>query len=127
PSLDARAATIGKDLLCRDGFTAAGGVRLRRTEARKSVQFVDATLAGTPGTGFARYALNAYGLVTAELTVRLSAPPGGAVRLGQARVGTFADSAELWAAERGVDLGGFSYDQLSDSREVDVRTRLRWL
>ena len=55
PSLDARAATIGKDLLCRDGFIAAGGVRLRRTEARKSVQFVDATLAGrrrpaSPGT-----------------------------------------------------------------------------
>ena len=48
PSLDARAAMIGKDLLCRDGFIAAGGVRLRRTEARKSVQFVDATLVGTP-------------------------------------------------------------------------------
>ena len=42
----ARAATIGKDLLCRDGCTASGGVRLRRTEARKSVQFVGATLVG---------------------------------------------------------------------------------
>ena len=65
--------------------------------------------------------------MTAELTVRRLGRPGGAVRLGQARVGTFADSAELWAAERGVDLAGFSYDQLSDTREVDVRTRLRWL
>ena len=127
PSLDARAATIGKDLLCRDGFTASGGVRLRRTEARKSVQFIGATLVGSSETGFARYALNAYGLVTAELTLRPTARPGGAVRLGQARVGTFADSAELWAAERGVDLTGFSYDQLSDSREIDVRTRLRWI
>ena len=127
PSLDARAATIGKDLLCRDGFTASGGVRLRRTEARKSVQFIGATLVGSSETGFARYALNAYGLVTAELTIRPAARPGGAVRLGQARVGTFADSAELWAAERGVDLTGFSYDQLSDTREIDVRTRLRWL
>jgi hypothetical protein len=127
PSLDARAATIGKDLLCRDGFTASGGVRLRRTEARKSVQFIGATLVGSSDTGYARYALNAYGLVTAELTIRPAARPGGAVRLGQARVGTFADSAELWAAERGVDLTGFSYDQLSDTREIDVRTRLRWL
>ena len=87
PSLDARAATIGKDLLCRDGFVASGGVRLRRMEARKSVQFVDATLVGTPGTGFARYALNAYGLVTAELTIRPAGRPGGAVLLAQAQVG----------------------------------------
>jgi hypothetical protein len=127
PSLDARAAMIGKDLLCRDGFVAAGGVRLRRTEARKSVQFVDATLVGTPGTGFARYALNAYGLVTTELTFRPGAAPGGTVLLSHARVGTFADSGELWAAERGVDVRGFSYDQLDDTRDVDVRTRLGWL
>jgi hypothetical protein len=127
PSLDARAAMIGKDLLCRDGFVAAGGVRLRRTEARKSVQVVDASLVGTPGTGFARYALNAYGLVTTELTFRPGAAPGGTVLLAQARVGTFADSAELWAAERGVDVRGFSYDQLDDTRDVDVRTRLGWL
>jgi hypothetical protein len=127
PSLDARAATIGKDLLCTNGFTATGGVRLRRTEAGKSVQFVDAVLVGSPESGFARYALNAYGLTTAELVVQLDVPPGGAVRLAQARVGTFADSAALWAAVRGVDLAGFYYDQLQDTREVDVRTRLRWL
>ena len=88
-----RAATIGKDLLCIGGFRATGGVRLRRTEARKSVQFVDATLVDPPDSGLARFALNAYGLVTAELVVRLAEPPGAAVRLAQARVGTFADSA----------------------------------
>jgi hypothetical protein len=127
PSLDARAALIGKDLLCVAGFAATGGVRLRRTEARKSVRFVDATLAGPPETGFARFALNAYGLVTAELLVDLTIPPGGAVRLAQARVGTFADSPALWSAVRGVDLAGFYYDQLGDTRQVDVRTRLGWL
>ena len=80
-----------------------------------------------PESGFARFALNAYGLVTAELVVELSVPPGAAVRLAQARVGTFADSAALWSAVRGVDLAGFYYDQLDDTREVDVRTRLGWL
>jgi hypothetical protein len=65
--------------------------------------------------------------VTGELTVRPAARPGGAVRLGQAQAATFADSAELWAAEGGVELAGFCYDQLHDSREVDVRTRLRWI
>jgi hypothetical protein len=127
PSLDVRAATIGKDLLATAGFTAAGGVRLRRTEARKSVQFADATLVGPPGSGLARYALNAYGLTTADLTVQVGAPPGGAVRLAQARVGTFADSAALWSAAGGVDLAGFYYDQLHESPGVDVRTRLRRL
>jgi hypothetical protein len=127
PSLDVRAATIGKDLVCAGGFTATGGVRLRRTEARKSVQLVGATLAGAPASGFARYALNAYGLVTAELRVQLTEPPGGAVRLAQARVGTFADSPALWSAERGVDLIGFTYDQLDDDGETDVGARLRLL
>ena len=82
---------VGKDLLCRDGFTAAGGVRLRRTEARKSVQFVDATLVDRPGSSnptprYARYALNAYGLATPELRVLLAAlksqmAGGGSLRL----------------------------------------------
>ncbi len=127
PSLDLRAATIGKDLLCVGGFVATGGVRLRRTEARKSVRIIEAKLADLPGAGYARYALNAYGLVTADLVVLLSTPPGAAVRLAQARVGTFADSAPLWAAVRGVDLAGFYYEQLNDSRGIDVYTRLAWL
>jgi hypothetical protein len=127
PSLDARAAVIGKDLLCRDGFSAAGAVRLRRTEARKSVQVVDATLVDPTEPRFARYALNAYGLATPELRVQPAAPPGGAVRLAQARVGTFADSATLWSAVRGVDLTGFAYDQLHDTPGVDVRARLHRL
>ncbi|HWM56967.1 MAG TPA: hypothetical protein VNO83_03950 [Pseudonocardia sp.] len=97
PSLDARTATIGKDLVCTEGFVATGGVRLRRTEARKSVQIEDARLAGDPDTGFARYALNAYGLTTAELILRPAVPPGGAVRLAQAQVGTLDDSELLWA------------------------------
>lgn len=127
PSLDARAATIGKDLLCTEGFVATGGVRIRRTEAHKSVQFVDATLGTSPANGFARYALNAYGLVTAELVIRPATAPGGAVRLAQARVGSFADSAPLWAAIGGVILDGFDYGKLNDTRVIDVHTRLRWV
>ena len=127
PSLDLRAATIGKDVLCTAGFRALGGVRLRRTEARKSAQFVDAVLVDPADSELARFALNAYGLTTAELVVRLTQPPGAAVRLAQAQVGRLVDSEALWSAVRGVDLAGFSYDQLDNTRAVDVRTRLRWL
>lgn len=127
PSLDTRAATVGKDLLCTDGFSATGGVRVRRMDVGKSVQFVDATLGGTGETGFARYALNAYGLTTGELVIRPAGAPGGAVRLEQARVRTFADSAELWEALGGVVVDGFGYDLLNDTRVIDVRTRLDWL
>jgi hypothetical protein len=67
PSLDLRAATIGKDLLCIDGFTATGGVRIRVADVHKSAQFVDATL-GT-SVELTRYSLNAYGLTTTDLTL----------------------------------------------------------
>ena len=127
PSLDARAATIGKDLLCRDGFTAAGGVRLRRTEARKSVQFVDATLVGSPETGFARYALNAYGLVTAELTLRPAAASGWrrAARAGPGRhVRRLGGALGRRARRRPHRI---LLRPAGRHPRVDVRTRLRWL
>ena len=126
PSLDARAATIGKDMICAEGFTAAGGVRVRRMEARKSVQFVDATL-GTTSTPGIRYALNAYGLVTAEFVLRPAAAPAGRVGLAQAQVGTFADSAPLWEAVGGIDLDGFDYQKMNDTHVIDIQTRLHWL
>lgn len=124
PSLDARAATVGKDLLCV-GVTAAGGIRIRRAEVRKSVQVVDATLGG-PG---ARYALNAYGLTTTELELRPAGRPDGIVRLEQAQVETFRDSEHLWrdSAVGDVLLAGFVYGSLNDTRVIDVRTRLRWI
>lgn len=125
PSLDARATTVGKDLLLLR-VRAPGGVRIRRMDAGKSVQVVGARLGG-PG---ARYALNAYGLTTAELVVQLAETPRGTVRLEQARVGAFHDSAMLWfarSAKGSVLLDGFSYGTLNDTRVVDVRKRLRWI
>ncbi len=127
PSLDARAATVGKDLICADGFTAVGGVRLRRADVHKSVVIVDATLGCPPEVGTARYALNAYGLTASELILRPAALPGGQVRLSRAVVSMFADSELLWNAPGGVDLDGFDYAALHDTRAVDVRTRLRWI
>ncbi|MDT7703691.1 MAG: hypothetical protein QOJ30_6016 [Pseudonocardiales bacterium] len=113
-------------MLCTGGFTAAGGVRIRWMEARKSVQFVDATL-GTPGKPDAVYALNAYGPETPELVLRPAGAPAGRVRLARAQVGTFADAESLWAAAGGVDLDDFAYRTLHDPRGIDVRARLRML
>jgi hypothetical protein len=124
PSLDLRAASIGKDLVCVEGFTAAGGVRARVADVHKSVQFVDATL-GTSGR--TRYALNLYGLTTIDLLLLPAAPPAGAVRLAAARVGTFTDAEELWAAEGGVTVDGFDYQTIADTRITDTRTRLHLL
>ena len=121
PSLDLRAATIGKDLVCIEGFAAAGGVQARVADVHKSVQFDDATL-GTSGR--TRYALNLYGLTTIDLLVRPAVPPAGAVRLAAARVGTFTDAEELWAAEGGVTVDGFDYQTIGDTRITDTRQRL---
>jgi hypothetical protein len=125
PSLDARSASIGKDMLCSAGFRAAGGVRVRRMEALKSVQFVGAVLGDARSEPV--YALNAYGLVTPELVLRPSTAPAGRVRLAQAQVGALADAPELWAAGGGLDLDGFDYQKLNDTWAIDVRTRLKWL
>jgi hypothetical protein len=124
PSLDLRAATIGKDLVCVDGFVAVGGVRARVADVRKSVQFVDATL-GTAGR--TRYALNLYGLTTTDLVLLPGRPPAGAVRLAAARVGTFTDAEELWAAESGVAIDGFDYQLIDETRITDTRQRLHLL
>lgn len=124
PSFDARAASVGKDLLLLR-VSATGGVRIRRVDANKSIQVVDATLGG-PG---ARYALNAYGVTTAELVVQPTRRPAGVVRLEQARVGTFHDSENLWAdaAVGDVLLDGFVYETLNDTHVIDVHKRLQWI
>jgi hypothetical protein len=124
PSLDLRSASIGKDLLALH-VVAPGGVRLRRADVGKSVQLQGAVLGG-PG---ARYALNAYGLVTTELDLRPGRPPDGVVLLDEARVGRFLDAAPLWEpTTRGhVSLEGFVYESLGDTPPVDVHQRVRWV
>jgi hypothetical protein len=123
PSLDLRAATIGKDLFCNDGFLAEGGVRLRSSEVLKSVVVLDATL-GADGVA-AEFAFNGYGLVTPELTLLVRTPPTGRVQLSKARVGSWTDNAELWQAAGGLDVDGFEYQALAG--EMSVADRLRWL
>ncbi|MGL5929771.1 MAG: hypothetical protein ACRCY8_12615, partial [Dermatophilaceae bacterium] len=122
PSLDVRAASVGKDLLFRHA-TATGGIRLRRSDIGKSV-LLDGAVLGGPG---ARYALNAYGLATSELDARLAAPPEGRVLLDAARVGRLTDSATLWEPRTPgqVSIAGFVYDSLDDATPVGARERLR--
>ncbi len=49
------------------------------------------------------------------------------MRLASARVGSFTDSEELWAAEGGVGIDGFDYQLIDDTRIADTRQRLRLL
>lgn len=124
PSLDARAATIGKDLYASRGFTATGGVRLSLAEVSKSANFNGARLGG-PGKGVA--ALRLRGLTCQQLALRFAAPPRGDVLLAGVVAGSVLDSEYLWAAEGEVDVEDFRYQSLTASPDVDVATRLRWL
>jgi hypothetical protein len=123
PSLDARVASIGKDVLCSRGFVATGGVRVRRIEAGKSVNFELSRLGGEPGA----VALNAFGLETQELNLRFTSPARGDVLLNRARAVSVSDSEVLWDTDGRVDLEDFSYQSLTADPEASVQTRLRWL
>ncbi|MGH3796387.1 MAG: hypothetical protein ACRDSP_16025 [Pseudonocardiaceae bacterium] len=125
PSLDARAATIGKDLYASRGFTATGGVRLSLAEVSKSVNFNGARLGG-PGKGVA--ALRIRRLTCQELRLCVAQPPHGDVLLTGVVAGSVYDCAELWAAEGLVDVEDFRYQSLTAwPAEPNVATRLRWL
>lgn len=125
PSLDARVATVGKDLLCSHGFTAAGGVRIRLAEVGKMATFAGARLGG-PGSDIA---LNAYGLTVQQLVLRLdeARAPVGRVLLTRCAATAVFDGPGLWAATGGVDVEDFTFRSISSTPHVDVRTRLRWL
>ncbi|GAA1340300.1 hypothetical protein [Saccharothrix algeriensis] len=125
PSLDARVATVGKDLLCSRGFTAAGGVRIRMAEVGKMATFAGARLGGPGGD----IALNAYGLTVQQLVLRPAEDrvPVGRVVLRRVAATTVLDGPGLWAATGGVDVEDFTFESISSAPEVGVRTRLRWL
>ncbi|GAA0225197.1 oxidoreductase [Saccharothrix mutabilis subsp. mutabilis] len=125
PSLDARVATIGKDLLCSHGFTATGGVRIRLAEVGKMATFTGARLGG-PGSDIA---LNAYGLTVSQLVLRMAEDviPVGRVVLRRVSATAVQDGPGLWAATGGVDVEDFTFSAISSTPPVDVHTRLRWL
>jgi hypothetical protein len=123
PSLDARVAAIGKDLLCSRGFLATGGVRIRSVEVGKSASFEGARLGGEPGA----VALNAFALRAQEINVRFAEPPAGDVLFARARAVSVFDSASLWHTAGRVDLEDFTYQALVAEPDVDVRVRLAWL
>lgn len=123
-SLDARAATIGKDVFASRGFTAAGGVRLSLAEVSKSVNLTGARLGG-PGKGIS--ALRARGLICQELWLGFAEPPCGDVILAGAVAGAVSDGESLWATRGTVDIEDFQYQSLTATPEVTVATRLSWL
>ncbi|MGW0517675.1 hypothetical protein [Crossiella sp. NPDC003009] len=123
PSLDARVASVGKDLLCSWGMVAEGGVRIRLVEVGKMVTFTGSELGSAPDG----IALNAYGLTAQQLVVRFGRKPLGRVILNRAKVVTVTDGELLWQASGGVELEDFSYEGIAADPDVDVRTRLRWL
>jgi hypothetical protein len=123
-SLDARAATIGKDLFASRGFTAAGGIRLSLADVSKSVNFTGARLGG-PGKGVS--ALHARGMACQELRLRCAEPPLGDVSLAGVVAGSVFDDQQLWATRGKVDIEDFQYQSLTASPVVNVTTRLSWL
>ncbi|HUQ60071.1 hypothetical protein [Lentzea sp.] len=125
PSLDARAITIGKDLLCSRGFTAVGGVRIRLGEVGKMATFSDSHLGSTA----ADIALNAYGLTVHQFRLHIPAgqQPRGKVVLSRLKAVSVTDGPGLWDAEGGVAVDDFEFAGITADPDVPVETRLGWL
>jgi hypothetical protein len=122
PSLDARAAQVGRDFQCHAGrhrpFIAAAGVRLRGADVGKSVSFRGAVVDSSGGD----FALNLFGLRSTELVLALGAPAGGLVELSHVHAAAVYDNAHLWRSTGGVRLDDFEYGGITVA-EGSRRTR----
>lgn len=133
PSLDIRAARIGRDVVCAAGskraFAATGEVRMVRATIGRQLTFAGAELGEPDGEGGS--ALNAFGTQTQELNLRLARPPAGRVGLRQVRCTSLDDNEALWQATGGLDLDAFRYDSLTRAIDLTddaaVARRLAWL
>ncbi|TCO64789.1 hypothetical protein EV192_101572 [Actinocrispum wychmicini] len=130
PSVDIRAAIIGRDLILSAGhrpFAAHGGVRMHRAEIGREANF-DGAILGSALTG---RALNAHGVVAQELVLTVGQAPRGRVTLRHARCASLADNEKFWNTTGKLDLEDFRYEALAVPIDVKddaaVRTRLRWL
>ncbi|RZS37811.1 hypothetical protein EV193_105370 [Herbihabitans rhizosphaerae] len=133
PSVDARAAKIGRDLICvkrgKRTFTAEGGIRLHRAEIGREATFKGAWLGSR--TRFKDTALDAHGMVAQELVLTVGRRPCGKVNLRHARCASFDDNAKLWDATGKIMLEDFRYDAFATPIPVKndkaVEERLSWL
>jgi hypothetical protein len=130
PSVDIRAATIGRDLIMSAGhrpFAAHGGVRMHRAEIGREANF-DGAILGAVLTGTA---LNGHGMVAQELVLTVGQAPRGRVTLRHARCASLEDNEKFWNTTGQLDLEDFRYEALAVPIDVKddeaVRTRLRWL
>jgi hypothetical protein len=130
PSVNIRAATIGRDLILAAGhrpFAAHGGVRMHRAEIGREANFDGAVL----GSALGGVALNAHGMIAQELVLTVGQAPRGRVTMRHARCASLADNEKFWDATGRIDLEDFRYEALAVPIDVkddkQVRTRLRWL
>ena len=130
PSVDIRAGTVGRDLICAAGhrpFAAHGGIRMHRAEIGREATFDGAVL----GSKLDGIALNAHGIVVQELVLTVGQAPRGRVNLRHARCVSLADNDKFWSATGRIELDDFRYEALAVPIDVKddaaVRTRLRWL
>ncbi|WP_237774603.1 hypothetical protein [Actinosynnema sp. ALI-1.44] len=130
PSVDIRAATVGRDLILAAGhrpFAAHGGVRMHRAEIGREANFDGAIL----GSGLGGTALNAHGMVAQEVVLTVGQAPRGRVTLRHARCASLADNEKFWDGTGRIDLEDFRYEALAVPIDLKddkkVRTRLRWL
>jgi hypothetical protein len=119
-AIDASRLTV-VDMFCKDGFTAEGEVNLGGARISASLDCSGGHFSNQNG-----YALNFERANATTLILLPLEKPNGAVKLTNAKVGSFDDDPATWPAS--LYLRGFVYDSVvKDQDQVSVKLRCRAL
>jgi hypothetical protein len=120
PALIADLLTVDQGMVCSEGFTVRGEVRLVGAKIGGQLNFRGATLTNPNGRALDLSDLRAGSLFMQDLT-----EPPGQVDLVHAQVGALLDEPASWPRQAVLD--GFVYDALYDRDRVRARRRPDWL
>jgi hypothetical protein len=121
-ALGADELTVDQAMICTEGFTAAGNIRLNGAHIGGQLNFSKANLTNPDPK---RHTLALQDVWAGVLLLHDLAKRPGQVALRQAHVGALEDEPDSWPHEAILD--GLVYDALYEPSSVSARERLGWL
>ncbi|MBB5872745.1 hypothetical protein F4553_006179 [Allocatelliglobosispora scoriae] len=123
-NLQATGIRVGRNLLCRDGFSATGVIAMNSAAVERTISFDGARISPIRLGGVEIAVIRLADASAQTLTLTFAEPPNH-LDLTNAKVGLLNDAEESWPAA--IALDGLTYERLSSATTVTVARRLTWL